>query len=264
MADRFSQTISGGSQNTGRAVVRIGAGATAAERVSLGLPENWTADDEGRKLLNERLRQIEYELGRAKDYEVSVPVKYAYATVTAGAEYAILVPEAAVTDITPVPGAKLSLDKIGTWLLLMSVTIDVQDATVLFTADLVVDAGTEAEAKIQPARIKVTPAAGFNTYTSWCLFTATSIPRLVSLYVTKASGAGASEIQEPTHIAAVWLGRWTASTKRFGRQTPTATLSILDANGDALTIHGEEARWPASDSPDELPVPATMDTLYDP
>ena len=259
---RFEQTISGGSQNTGRAVVRIGAGATAAERVSLSLPTNWTADDEGRKLLNERLRQIEYELSRPKDYEVSVPVKYAYATVTVGAEYAIL---AQGGSITPVPGAKLSLDKIGAWLLLCSVTWDIQDSGVVFTADLVVDPETETAAKIQPSRMKVlTDTVGLTTSTSWCLFSATSIPRLMSLYAVKASGAGASKIKEPTHLAAIWLGQWTATTKRFGRQTPTRTVSILDANGDTLTIHGEEARWPASDDPANLPIPATFTTIYDP
>jgi hypothetical protein len=257
MANRFKQTITGGSQNTGRAVVRIGAGATAADRASLSLPTNWTADDEGRKLLNERLRQIEYELGRPKDYEVSVPVHYAYADWDSATSTGFAVTDAS----TPVTGAKLSLDKIGTWLLLVSTNWHIHD-NVVMTAYLAVDPETEAAAKVQAATIEfLGVTTDSTTKTGWCLFTVTAIPRLVQLYAKKASGAGATMLVPPTHIAAIWLSSWAASTRRFGRQTPSLTTSILDPYGDPLTIYGEEARWPASENPDNLPIGADFVTL---
>lgn len=248
---RFEQTITGGSQNTGRAVVRIGAGAVAAERMSLSLPTNWLPDDEGRKLLNERLRQIEYELYRPKDYEVNIPIHYAYAD----ADYAV------PTTMNPVTGAKLSLDKLGTWLLLLSTNWHIHD-NVVMTAYLAVDPEVETAALVQASKIEfLGVTTNSTTKTAWSLFTATAIPRLVQLYAKKASGAGATMLVEPTHLAAIWLSSWTASTRRFGRQTPSLTTSILDPYGDALTIYGEEARWPKSEHPDTLPIGADFLSL---
>ncbi|MFH1110981.1 MAG: hypothetical protein V1790_17550 [Planctomycetota bacterium] len=257
---RFEQTITGGSQNTGRGVVRIGAGATEANRVHLTLPENWTADPEGLKILNDRLRQIEYEVGRPKEYEVSVPVHYAYANWT---------PPATGFSVTaantPVTGAKLSLDKIGTWLLLMEVDWMSLAPGNRLSASLVVDPATEAEAKMQAATTNSTAEAlTEHSDTAWGLFTATSIPRLVQLYAKEVGWGGPGSntvIYPPTHIAAIWLSAWTTSTRRFGRQTPSLTASILDPYGVALTIYGEEARWPKSEHPDTLPIGADFLSL---
>jgi hypothetical protein len=263
---RFEQTITGGSQNTGRAVVRIGAGAVATERVSLSLPTNWTADDEGRKLLNERLRQIEYELSRPKDYEVNVPVHYAYADWDDkfGGPWIGPGPAPEYEGHTPVPGAKLMLDKLGTWLLLMQITWLSWTPDEDLSAYLAVDPEDEDEAKIQAAftnsnSTNIQP----HTDTSWSIFTTTSIPRLVQLYARDSYiGEGPnSMLYYPSHIAAIWLSAWTASTRRFGRQTPSLTTSILDPYGDLLTIYGEEARWPKSEHPDTLPIGADFLSL---
>ena len=248
---RFEQTISGGSQNTGRSVVGIGAGAISADRTSLSLPATWTADEEGRKILNDRLRYIEYELRRSKEYEVSVPIHYAYAD----ANYAL------PTTMKPVTGAKLALDKLGTWLLLLSTNWHIHDDVVM-TAYLAVDPETEVSALVQSSKIEfLGVTTNSTTKTAWSLFTATSIPRLVQLYAKKAAGAGATLLVEPTHLAAIWLSSWTASTRRFGRQTPSLTTSIVDPYGNALTIYGEEARWPMSEHPDTLPIGADFATL---
>jgi hypothetical protein len=109
----------------------------------------------------------------------------------------------------------------------------------------VIDPETDTGAKRQDAYCR---AAGTITTTAWCLFTATAIPRLAQMY---AKGGGALNAAG-TSICALWVGRWSPGDKRFGRQMDSQYIGGTDMNGDPLTDHGEEARWPASDHPDQV------------
>lgn len=223
------RSVQGSSARTESAVVR-----TSARKLdtSLLLPLSTDlATPEGLRIINERFDQIERMLRASDEYEVSLAVKFGYGSlgsVTATAQ--------------PVPGAKLTLDKIGTWLILASFDWTSANGSEGF---VVIDPETAAGAKRQDAWCRAT---GSVTLTAWCLFTANSVPRLAQMY---AKGAGALQ-EAGTSICAIWLGRWEPGLKTFGRQMESAQTGPTDMNGDTLTDHGEQGRWPKSDHPDYL------------
>jgi hypothetical protein len=225
---RFSQTVAGSSATTGRSVVRLGDGEKGTKlelpAVIDGVPAELL------KLLNERFRQVEIELERAKNFELSLATKSGYGELTGAGATA-----------KPIPGAKLTLDKIGTWEL--RVQAQTTAACEVFP---VVDPLSTETAKKQGAIVKT---SGAQAASGSCLFTTTTVPRLVQLY---AKGAG-NVLKEGTRIDAVWLGRFVEGNKRFGRQQANQYAGATDANGDPLTDHGEEARYPSSDHPDTMP-----------
>jgi hypothetical protein len=226
---KFNQTVEGSSANTGRAVMRLGRGKADTSLV-LPLGTDLTKP-EGLRAINERFDQIERALRHVEDTEISLAAKFGYgelAALTAAAQ--------------PVTGAKVVLDKLGSWLILASF-----DFTSAVAAEgfVVIDPETDAAAKRQDAYCR---AADTITTTAWCLFTATAIPRLAQMY---AKGGGALNAAG-TSICAVWVGRWAPGDKAFGRQMASQYTGATDMNGDALTDHGEQARWPASDNPDQI------------
>ncbi len=230
MAWKFDQSVSGSSANAGRAVMRLG-GAKPDTSLVLPLATDLTTA-EGLRALNERLDQIERALRHVEDTEISLAVKFGYGSL------------AAITGTAqPVTGAKVVLDKLGSWLILA--TFDFTSA-VDGEGFVVIDPETTDGAKKQDAYVR---AAGSLTATAWCLFTATSVPRLAQLYAKGTSGALDAA---GTSIAAVWVGKWAPGDKRFGRQMDSRFSGATDMNGDTLTDHGEEARWPASDHPDRI------------
>jgi hypothetical protein len=230
MSFKFNQTVAGSSANTGRAVIRLGRGSPDT---SLVLPmETDLATAEGLRAINERFDQIERRLRHAEEMEISLAAKFGYG------ELAALNPTA-----QPVTGAKVVLDKLGTWLILASFDFT---SAVAAEAFVVIDPETTTSAKKQDAYVR---AAGNLTLTAWCLFTASAIPRLAQLYAKGTSGALDAA---GTSIAALWVGKWTPGDKRFGRDVPSQYTGATDMNGDPLTDHGEEARWPASDHPDVI------------
>jgi hypothetical protein len=229
MAFTFDQTVEGSSANTGRAVIRLGRNAPDT---SLLLPiETDLTTREGLRSVNERFAQIEMALRKVQESEVSLAAKFGYGELASLSGTA-----------QPVIGAKVVLDKIGSWLILASF-----DFTSAVAAEgfVVIDPETETGAKKQDAYVR---AAGSLTLTAWCLFTATEIPRLAQLY---AKGGGALDAAG-TSICALWVGKWAPGDKRFGRNVPSQYTGATDMNGDALTDHGEEARWPPSDNPEVI------------
>jgi hypothetical protein len=232
---RFDEQISGSSATTGRSVVRIGDGEQGTK---LELPAGIEGvSPELLAILNERFRTIEVELERAKNYELSLAVKYGRADETA-----------ASASAEPIPGAKLSLDKLGNWLLM--VEAQTTGACEIFA---VVDPQQTETAARQAALVKT---SGAQSAAAQCLYTATVIPKLVQLY---AKGAGT--IKDTTKLTAIWLGRYTAGAKRFGRHQPNQYAGAIDATGEPLTDHGEEARYPASDHPDQIPEGISQPSL---
>lgn len=228
----FDQIVKGSSANTAGAVLRLG---NRKREVSLLLPlETDLTTVDGLRQLNERLRQIEENLRRIEEAELQLAVKFGFGALDP-------VPATA----TPVPGAKVTLDKIGTWLIL--VTSDWRD-TGSGESFVVVDPETTEGAKKQDALCRVT---GEETTTAWCLFTATTVPRLAQLYAKTTDGAQKLD-EAGTAIAAVWVARWRPGDKRFGRHIPSQYTGAEDMNNDPLTDHGEEARWPLSDHPDKV------------
>jgi len=229
MSFNFTQTVEGSSANTGRAVLRLGKGAPDT---SLVLPLGTDlSTPEGLRTINERFDQIERALRHVEDIEISLACKFGYGELAA-----------LIASAQPVTGAKVVLDKVGTWLLLA--TFDFTSA-VAAEGFVVIDPETDGGAKRQDAYCR---AAGTITTTAWCLFTATAIPRLAQMY---AKGGGALNAAG-TSIAAVWIGRWSPGGKRFGRQIESQYTGATDMNGDPLSDHGEEARWPSSDHPDQI------------
>jgi hypothetical protein len=187
---------------------------------------------EGLRTVNERFDQIERVLRTPPQYDVSLPAKFGYGSLAAlGATF------------QPVPGAKVSLDKPGNWQI--TATFDWAGSG---TAEgcVVIDPEKEETAKRQDAVCKKTNPG---TTTAWCLFTATTAPRLAQLY---AKGSG-SLAEAGTSICAIWLGAWVPGDKRFGRQIESQFVNATDMNGDALTDHGDEAHYPREDHPYVLP-----------
>lgn len=230
MMGRFDKTVSGSSANTGRAVLQLGR-KQRATRLELppvveGIPPEFI------KLLNERLRVIDDELARIDDDEISLATKSGYGSI-----------ESVGATATPIPGAKVTLDKIGNW----EIRIQAQ-VTAACEVFAVVDPQATETAIKQAAKV-VTSGAG--AASGSCLFTTTTVPRLVQLYAKSSAAADVEE--EGTRIDAVWVGRYAAGGKRHGRQTPNQFAAAVDATGEALTAHGEEARWPSSDHPDTMP-----------
>ena len=232
MRFKFNQTVRGSSANTGRAVVRLGKGAPDT---SLILP---VATDltkpEGLRAINERFDQIERAIRHIEDMEITLAAKFAYGAL-----------ETVGGDGSPVLGAKLVLDKLGTWLVLATFDWSGSGESLGY---VVIDPEAPTSAKRQDAICRAT-ATG--TTTAWCLFTATAIPRLAQLYAKAVTGAW-EVLEAGTSICALWVGRWAPGNKRFGRNVPTEYIGATDMNGDPLTDHGEEARWPASDHPDQI------------
>jgi hypothetical protein len=235
MAMRFAKTIKestpddrvGSSANTGKAVLRLSA---RGREVSLLLPIGTDLSSvDGLQLLNERLTQIEEHLARLDEMEVQLAMKFGYGSLAT-----------LTTTAKPITGAKVTLDKIGTWLLLGSWDFDGTGAVEGF---IVIDPETTAGAKRQDAIVRTTADS---ICTAWCLFTVTEIPRLAQLYGKLGSGAF-DVIAAGTSICAIWLGRWKPGEKRFGRQMPSYYTSAQDMDFNTLTDHGEEARWPYSD-----------------
>jgi hypothetical protein len=222
-------TVKGSSANTGPAVIRLGSGRPDT---SLQLPlEIDLTTREGLRQLNERFDQIEKALRHTDESEVSLAVKFGYGALAA-----------AGASATPVPGAKVVLDKPGTWLILATFDWTAASGSEGF---VVVDPETTDGAKKQDALCRVT---GTITTTAWCLFTAVKIPRLAQLYM---KGAGALE-EAGTSICAIWLSHWAPGSKRFGRNVESVFTGATDLNGDPLTDHGEEARYPLGDHPDVI------------
>jgi hypothetical protein len=211
-------------------VVRPGAQDLAG--ISLQLPQgvDLTKTD-GTKLLNDRLRQVETAFQSLAQQDVSLPTKSAYGSL-----------EACTASALPVEGGKVNLDKVGTWLI--HATFDFQGSGEV-QGFVVIDAETADGAKKQDAFCRAT---GNGTATAWCLFTATSAPRLAQLYAKATNGSWAV-LEEGTSICAVFQGVWSPGDKRQGRQTPNEATGATDMNGDPLTDHGDEARWPPSDNP---------------
>lgn len=241
----FDAVVRGSSANTGRAVIPIGGGASETDRLDLELPDELPLSQaELVKLLNQRFRQIEDELGLNREYEASLAIKMGYGSLAGIGATA-----------TPVAGAKIVLDKIGSWLLLICCEWErTAGATVTMMGCAVIDPETTAQAKAQAACAKaLLTANGKHSTTGWGLFTATEIPRLVQLYAKQESGsATVNLLQGGTHIAGIWLGRWEPEQKRFGRHTPNAIYGE-DASGAPLTNYGEQARFPRSDDPATMP-----------
>lgn len=234
------QVVSGSSARTGSAVIQAGR----KPDTSLLLPETTDLTTiEGLRKLNERFDQIERALRAPTESEISLAVKFGYGALGS-------VP----TDLTPVPGAKVNLDKQGNWLLL--VTFDWSGSG---TAEgcAVVDPEATGLAKRQDAVCKTSTPG---TTTAWSMFTATEIPRLAQLYA-KSTGGTWAILEGGTSLCAIWLGTWEPGDKRFGRQMESTFSTASDMNGDALTDHGEEARWPSGDHPDVLPEGVALPTL---
>ena len=144
----FDQIVKGSSANTAGAVLRLG---NRKREVSLLLPlETDLSTVDGLRQLNERFRQIEEHLRRIEEAELQLAVKFGFGALDP-------VPATAM----PVPGAKVTLDKIGTWLIL--VTSDWRD-TGTGESFVVVDPETTEGAKKQDALCRVT---GEETTTAW-------------------------------------------------------------------------------------------------
>jgi len=235
MSWKFQQQVKGSSANTGAAVLRTSA---LKADTSLVLPNSVDlATDEGKRALNERFDQIERALRAPAEYEVSLAVKFGYGSL-----------DTITTTLKPVPGAKVTLDKLGVWLLLATFDWDIASASGVATGTVVVDPEVTTTAKRQDALCR-SVVAGTNT--AWCMFTATTVPRLVQLYASATAGTW-TLLPGGTSVAAVWLGKWAPGEKRFGRQSESTFDATTDMNGDTLTDHGEEARYPLSDHPDYI------------
>jgi len=238
---KLDNTISGSSANTGKAVIRLRKGQKTDPSLTLPLETDLTTPD-GLRKLNESLEQAEIRLRKVEEMEVGLAVKFGFGSL-----------DAITSTAKPIPGAKVTLDKIGTWLILATFDWDADGAAEV-QGFAVVDPETEDTAKKQDAEAKAQlTSAQKQTSTAWCLFTATQIPRLVQLYAKQVAGAGAVDvIEEGTSICALWVGRWASGDKRFGRHIESRYAGAEDMAGNTLTNHGEEARWPYSDNPDTI------------
>lgn len=231
----FRQVVRGSSTNTGAAVIRK---TSRKPDTSLLLPKDIDlTTEEGMRAMNERFDQIERSLRSEDEYEVSLAIKAGYGSL-----------DAVPTTLTPVTGAKVTLDKLGTWLILASFDWDIATPSGIATGVVVIDPETESTAKKQDAVCRATVAG---TSTAWCLFTATTVPRLVQLYASATAGTWAL-LEGGTSVCAVWIGQWEAGDKRFGRQIESTFTAATDMNGQTITDHGEEARYPESDHPDYI------------
>lgn len=232
-------TVTGSSVNTGRAVIRLGDQSKTDP--SLLLPRETDLPREILQLLNERFQQIETRLRKLEDFEIGLAAKAGYGSLGA-------------LDSTarPVPGCKAVLDKLGTWLVLVTADFNAAAAAEAI-AFAVIDPENTDSAKKQDAEARASfGAIGRATTTAWCLFTATKLPRLVQLYAKKISGGTVDVEEEGTSICALWVAKWDPGDKRFGRQIESRFAGAEDMNLDPLTDHGEEARWPRSDNPDVI------------
>jgi hypothetical protein len=236
---KLTNTVRGSSAQTGKAVIRLGGKRTDP---SLILPqETDLTTPDGLRKLNEVLEQVEIRLRKLEEFEVKLATKFGYGSLAA-----------LTTTAQPIPGAKVVLDKIGTWLLIGTWDWDAAAAAEAH-GFVVLDPQTTTTAKRQTAWAKMTAAGAEKlTTTAWCLFTVTQVPRLAQLYGKKVSGGVVDLLEAGTSLVAVWVGSWGSGEKRFGRQIESQYTGAEDLNQNTLTDHGEEARWPASDNPDKI------------
>lgn len=236
---KTTNVVQGSSAQTGKAVIRLGAKRTDPSLI-LPLETDLTTPD-GLRRLNEVLEQVEIRLRKLEEFEVKLATKFGYGSLAA-----------ITTTAQPIPGAKVVLDKIGTWLVIGTWDWDAAAAAQAH-GFVVLDPQTTTTAKRQAAWAKFTAAGAEKlTSTAWCLFTVTQVPKLAQLYAKKVSGGVVDVLEAGTSVVAVWVGSWASGEKRFGRHLESQYTGGTDLNLDSLTDHGEEARWPASDDPDKI------------